>query len=321
MPPSRHVTWTAAALTGVAVAVTVGCSRPAETPDAVGPASAYVDLVLDVTAEAAEQRAMRYEEVVAACMAEAGFEYLPSISGHFFVYDESTQEDPPGSREFAEQYGYGNASRPDSMTSTSSFGDNPNDALIATMSESEADEYYLALYGTWFEDYLAAGSPEGFEGDWTRSGCDGRATHEVSRAGAESDATYLALKDEIDRIEAEVVPTHPDVVAADAEWSECMADAGFPGYARQPDARASFNEHFTASGGGGGVVGPDGMTPGQAELIQEETALATVDWDCIDEVGYDDVVARVSNAAQQEFVDAHRDELDAWVQRWAEDTP
>jgi len=320
MLPSRHVTWTAAALTGVAVAVTVGCSRTAEAPDAVGPASAYVDLVLDVTTEATEQQAMRYQEAVAACMAEAGFEYLPTLSG-LVSFDEAALDPPRDSREYAEQYGYGYGSRPDGAGSITSHGGNPNDEIVAAMSESEADEYYLALYGTWFEDYLAAGSPEGFEGDWTRSGCDGRATHEVSRAGAESDATYLALKDEIDRIEAEVVPTHPDVVAADAEWSECMADAGFPGYARQPDARASFNEHFTASGGGGGVVGPDGMTPGQAELTQEETALATVDWDCIDEVGYDDVVARVSNAAQQEFVDAHRDELDAWVQRWAEDTP
>lgn len=320
MLPSRHVTWPAAALTGVAVAVTVGCSRTAEAPDAVGPASAYVDLVLDVTTEATEQQTMRYQEAVAACMAEAGFEYLPTLSGLLFI-DESALDPPRDSREYAEQYGYGYGSRPDGAGAITSHGSNPNDEIVAAMSESEVDEYYLVRDGTWFEDYLAAGSPEDFEKDWTRSGCDGRAEHEVYDSGPDTDPTYLALKDEIDRIDAEIVPTHPDVVAADAAWSECMADAGFPGYARQPDAAEQVRERSDALSRMGGAIGPDGKTGSEREEIPREIPLATADWDCTDEVGYDDVVARVSNAAQQEYVDAHRDELDAWVQRWAEDTP
>jgi len=174
MPPSRHVTWTAAALTGVAVAVTVGCSRTAEAPDAVGPASAYVDLVLDVGDEQVRQQYMSYQEAIATCMAEAGFEYLPTLSGLIFV-DQSALDPPRDSREYAEQYGYGYGSRPDGAGSITSPGDNPNDALIEAMSEAEATEYYLALFGTVDEEYLAAGSPEDFEEDWTRSGCDGRA--------------------------------------------------------------------------------------------------------------------------------------------------
>ena len=124
-------------------------------------------------------------------------------------------------------------------------------------------------------------------------------------------------KAEIDRIDAEVVPTHPDVVAADAAWGECMADASFPGYASQPEAEERELERYYASAGEDRAVGPDGMTEGEREGLPQEVAIATADRDCTDRVRYDDVVARVRNAAQQEYVDAHRDELDAWVEAFA----
>jgi len=299
--------WTAAASCAVVVLALAGCTTKEEPPDAVGPASAYIDLVLDVTAESAAQQAIEEEEVVAACMTEAGFEYLPNTGSHGFG-DGSDLEHPPDSREFAEQYGYGMAVVPDGLTPGP--GVDPNRAYIEAMSASEAAEYYQAYRGDW------VGSDSGEEPDWEQMGCVGKAVLEVYRSGAAADATYLALKDEVDRIEADLVPTHPDVVRADAEWSDCMADAGYPDYTRQPEAKARWIEHMNDPDGNG--VGDPGDAAAQARLAPEEIALATADWDCRDRTGYDDVVARVRNAAQQEYVDAHRDELDAWVEKWAE---
>jgi len=299
----------AAALAALALAAVPGCSRPAEVPDAVGPASAYIDLVLDVTAESSAQQAIEYEEVVAACMTEAGFEYLPNTGSHGSG-DDSELEYPPDSREYAEQYGYGTAAMPEGQTSDPVV--DPNRAYIEAMSASEAAEYYQTYRGD-LGEYATGEEP-----NWERTGCYGKAMLAVYRSGAAADATYLALQAEVDRIEAELIPTHPDVVEADAEWSDCMADAGYPDYTRQPDAEDQWSEHYMDTGGGGGEVGPDGLVLGQAEQAEEERALATADWDCRDATGYDDVVARVRNAAQQEYVDAHRDELDARVEKWAE---
>lgn len=307
----------AAALAALALVAVPGCSRPEEPPDAAGPASAYIDLVLDVTAESSAQQAIEYEEFVAACMAEAGFEYVP-YTGNTYLSEWDDAE--RASREWAEQYGYGFAPPREDDSVRLGPAEDPNLAIQAAMSQTQQSEYFIALMGTWHRDHPQGGAPEdyGEEMDWTQFGCTGRAQLEVYRAGPEADVTYTALREEVDRIETEVVPTHPKVVAADAEWSECMSDAGYPGYARQLDAEDQWFEHYMDTGGGGGEVGPDGLVLGQAEQAEEERALATADWDCRDATGYDDVVARVRNAAQQEYVDAHLDELDAWVERWAE---
>jgi hypothetical protein len=291
------------------------CTSDEAPRDAVGPADAIVDLVLETGDEQAIQQHLRYEEALAACMGEAGFEYVPDPNGLFFI------EFPAGegldSRAFAEQYGYGLRSQPAGAAAATAVGDNPNDAIVAAMTEAEAAEYESVRDGTSYEDYLS-GSPED-QADWTRHGCDGRARHEVYDSGPVADQTYLALEAEIERIDAEVVPSHPDVVAADAAWVECMADAGFPGYTRQPEARQGEFDRLGASGGGAGPVRPDGTTDGLLAGAEEEVAIATADWDCTDQARYLDIVARVRNEAQQEYVDAHRDALDAWVERWTQD--
>lgn len=302
------------AVIAILAAPLAACSDAGDVP-AVGPADAYVDLVLGVSTEVAERQVMRREETLAACMAEAGFEYVPTLANTVFI-DEDAVDPPRDSREFAEQYGYGLASRPPEVTSPSVA--DPNADIMAAMSEAELEEYYLARDGTNFQDYVAAGAPEDWVDDWTRGGCAGRAWHEADELAPDKDAVYLALKAEIDRIDAEVVPAHPDVVAADSAWSECMADAGFPGYVRQPEAEDRERALSEAPDVATGAIGADGLTDGQREAFPHERAVATADWDCVDEVGYAEVVARVRAGAQQEYVDAHRDELDAWVERYAD---
>jgi len=308
--PVRATCLPVAVVATVAVSLT-GCSGPQDVPG-VGPADSYIDLVLDVSLEEAEQRQIRQEELLAACMAEAGFEYVPSLVNMVGFVDEAAIAPPRGSREFAEQYGYGLVSLPPGVQSP--VIENPNDAIIAAMSEAEVVEYFRARDGAWGEG-LDGATPEPGEG-WKPEGCDVWARGQMAALAADQDDTYSALKAEVDRIDADVVPAHPDVVAVDAAWAECMADAGFPGYSRQPEAQERERERFDAPDIANGAIGPDGMTDGQRQELPHERALATADWDCTDRVGYSDVVARVRNAAQQEYVDAHRDELDAWVETY-----
>jgi hypothetical protein len=128
------------------------------------------------------------------------------------------------------------------------------------------------------------------------------------------------LEDEIARIDADVAPTDPAVMAAAAEWSECMADAGHPGYASPPDAEQvawgawiAFNEGIAADPTLG-VVGPEGGIAGEGDLAEREASLATADWDCRAATGYDAAWSAARDRLQQEYVDAHRAELDAWVE-------
>jgi hypothetical protein len=236
------------------------------------------------------------EEAVAACMAEAGFEYVPTLT-HFFVGEEDAPQIGT-SRESAEQYGYGMTTGWVDPTVQQATGEDPNTAILAAMSDAERHEYLLAMTGP------SSSSGSDGEADFADLGCYGRAL-ELLETPAQQDPVYRALTAEMARIDADAVPADPRVVQADAEWSECMADAGHPGYPRQPDASARWAEELG-----------DSYTAGGALAVRER-ALATADWDCRDQTGYDDVITSVRNELQQEYVDAHRDELDAWVERWA----
>jgi hypothetical protein len=294
-----------------------GDQSPSATPaPATGPAEAYLEAALGFTADDVAAAALRAEELIAACMAKEGFEYVPDVSGYGLT-DLSEVEPPPGTREFAAQFGYGFAALPEGMvTRGPAQGANPNDAITAAMSEEEHETYTRALFG----DVALEGADES-------GGCFEEARAQVW-GDRETDPVRTALEDEIARIDAEVAPQDPAVVEAAAAWSACMADAGFPGFANPPQAEqaawdrwVAFNEGLAADAAGGtgaaGAPTDDGAPAGQADLAAAEVALATADWDCREESDYDAVWREVRSRLQQEYVDAHRDELDAWVEAHA----
>lgn len=305
----------AGGLVGLALlAMAAGCSDEAESAPATlepGPAEAYVEAALGFSADDATAAAVRQEEIVAACMSEQGFEYIPDTSGYQFV-DTAAIDPPPGSREFAEQFGYGFAAAPEEMRATSS-GAGPNEAVIAAMSPEEYESYTRALWGDDAVDAASGGEVE-------LGGCVREARNKVW-GDREADHVRADLEDEIARIDAEVAPTDPLVMAAAGEWSECMADAGHPGYASPPDAEQAAWDAWMAFNDGIaadptlGVVDDDGGGPaGEAGLAAQEASLATADWDCRAAADYDSAWGAARDRLQQEYVDAHRTELDAWVE-------
>ncbi|WP_024286687.1 hypothetical protein [Cellulomonas sp. KRMCY2] len=309
----------AAAVAVVLVGLVVGCARQAEpqpVPSRVpGPAEAYLEAALGVTSDDAAAGALHMEEAVAACMAEQGFEYVPDTSGYHYV-DAAAIDPPPGSREFAELYGYGFAALPEEMRAESTPGVNPNDAILGAMSPEELEAYQQALWGD------AVGADPDAGGEVDLAGCFGAAREQVW-GDREEDPVRLALEEEITRVDAEAAPTDAAVSAAAGRWSACMSDAGHPGYGTSPDAEEAAWDRWTAfndaiaADPALGQEGPDGLILGQAGLADDEAALATADWDCRAETRYDDVWQEARDRLQQEYVDAHRAELDAWVETFS----
>lgn len=309
---------TAAATGAVLVLLVAACSdggasspEPSREP---GPAEAYLEAALGVTADDAAERSLRMEEQIAACMTEQGFEYIPYVAGHHFV-DTAEIDPPPGTRGFAETYGYGFAAMPEEMVSETT-GENPNDAIMAAMSADEYRAYELAFWGFTYED--AADSEDGPE----LGGCFGSARDEVW-GNREEDPVRVALEEEIARIDAEAAPMDPVVLEAAAAWSTCMSDAGHPGYASPPDAEAAAWDAWLAFNGAIaldptlGAEAPDGGLAGEGDLAAKEAALATADWDCQEEAGYDDAWQEARDRLQQEYVDVHRAELEVWVESFS----
>ena len=312
----------AAALASLVLAVVPACSDPAEeVPDAVGPADEYLEQVFDYAEDRHSETDLWYQEVLAGCMAEQGFEYLPFTVGMAHI-DPADLDIDIDSREFAEQFGYG-ALPGSPLLATASRADhlaNPNDQITANMSPNEFAEYQEAFWGGFRE----ADADAAYDEAWPGWGCTGLAWHEVFGSGVLTSDVYQDLDAEITRIDTHALPANPRVIEADGAWSQCMADEGYPGYARQDDAALDARQRWmelqdilTEEYGNAIPGGPDDLAPGEAELIEDEIALAVTDWDCRHSTDYDAAVAAVRNELQQQYVDAHRAELDAWVAQWA----
>lgn len=277
--------------------------------------------------DAANAQMMQVEESVAACMAEQGFEYTPvdysQNGGMASSVDELDVE--WGTKEFAEQYGYGATTNP--------YGDptedapteewvDPNQDYIETMSETEQTAYYAALYG---DQTVAEGETE-VEYSWEDAGCQGAAQHEVYDATGMDEDKFTALQDEMTAM-YESIAADPRVSELDAQWAACMADAGYTGLAVVGDGETSIYDQVNKiyEDAYADVDTSVEITAEQSEAIDAavkdqlaaitpvEIETAVADFGCRDEVEYTKTQQDVNAEYQQEFMDAHQAELDAWM--------
>lgn len=293
-----------------------------------GPLQSYFEQIYGAWDEdSSNAQAMRVEEITAECMAEQGFEYTPvdwSQAGGGVVVDEDLQW---GTAEFAAEYGYGITTQPGMPEEpapdepTEEFVD-PNQEYVDSMTEGEREAYHLALYGEQFTDDGSGGE---VEYDWTKAGCQGAAQHEVyENTGLDSDQT-AALEEEMNTM-WESIASDPRITALDDEWASCLADKGFTGYAKIGDPETQLSERsnavyeevygdMTEELSEEEYAALDEQVQSRlAEITGEEIEIAVADFECREQVDYDDVQREVSTEYQQEFIDAHKDELDAWVE-------
>lgn len=260
---------------------------------------------------------MRAEELMAQCMADEGFEYIPvdwSASGGMV---SSTDLDVEwDSREFAERYGYGVFTSPWDEFVYDPEGEefvDPNQAYVESLSDSERDAYYEAAYGKMQEE-----SEDGYvEYDWETAGCQGRAQHEVYGGSSWDADEFSDLLDSLNRLYTDL-ERDPRVLDLDREWASCMADAGYSGLTSPRLAQDEIWNQMNRFWEDQNADYPDGDGPDIRESAEyreaaaAEISQAVADWDCKDGVGYTQEMLKIQFALEEQFVNDHRSELEAF---------
>jgi len=303
-------------------------------------------------AEYREQES-RIQESIRQCMAGAGFEYqpvLPPEGSYGFVDEEFDEGEWVRTQGFGITTWYGNE---EALTPerTEEWVD-PNQEMLEAMSESESQAWYEALYGTeeeQAEDMVTEVDPETGEEYQVSygfgAGCSGEAYEAEYGEQQATEDLWMELNPEMEAM-YERVQADPRIVELDAEWSACMAEAGYEYESMsqmQETIYQDFQTRFDA------IVGPNGGYPDPFEgwaqeeidaffeektqeeidaffaeaeetsradvdmealaaLQQEEIDMAVADFDCRGD--YYEVYQEVSEDYEAEFVEQNREILE-----------
>lgn len=240
--------------------------------------------VTDDETAAHEAVQMDQEELVAACMAQQGFEYIPWVpnwSGSRAVPFEARPEfvdlDPLGrARLFGHGFVMGAMEEQEHPIDP---GVNPNDAIRDSLSAEGSREWRVALDAC-VEQHVTGALSEKIMAKF-------------------SDPIYQEFDEDASEVEIAIF-LDPRVVTLDRSWSDCMAAAGHPGF--DFDENTPGN-HLSMRWEGLKAESEDGQTPdaGQAqELIAEEISIVVADETCQAQLDY--VAAR--RAVQEEYESA-----------------
>ncbi len=255
----------------------------------------------------AEQREI--EEATARCMAEQGFEYQPvDQSGTSFTSEEDGERDP---EQYAAEYGYGftlyEEPSAEELAEMDAWVD-PNQEYVEAMSESEQNAYYEALYGD-MTSMEYDEDEEMPEYDPSQAGCHGAAQEEVY-----GDQNALWESEEMTAFNEATTQLYEDVAAdprlkeVDAAWAECMADAGFTGYASPQEAMDDMMERSNALWEGDEPEGPSEEVLEAAQTLERDTAVA--DTACQTDLDYEKVHLEVQVELETAFIEEHQAELE-----------
>jgi len=261
------------------------------------PLQAYDDMIWGTSDQGDHMRLMvaehsHREQLIAQCMRDQGFEYRPHTVD--IIFDDARLWDPDN-REWVSNYGYAIVNKPWQEVVTP----NPNDDIIASLTESEHTAYQNALFGP-------PRTEQGFAGFETM-GCYGWAWEEAAANrlwGANSDE-FAPLREAINRFRGDL---NAETTDADRDWAECMADAGFPGFSRQRDAQDHLLNEFTTLFG----TTPDPISSARsASFSDREIEVALIDLACREETNFTIRQNAIRWEAEAQFVTDHRTALDA----------
>lgn len=267
-----------------------------------GPLAELVGSALDPASssyvEDLQARLRAEQEAIAACMAERGFEYAMAELDPDSVVLPDPDVPVRGSRAFAEEYGYGMTDRPPEPGEWES--ESSGIPGFSEWSQAEQDAYWEALNGRTVNEVQVGEGASTYD---TEGGCLG-----LTENGAQDDPS-AAFEEEA----WEFLGSLPDdgrFDAVDAEWSRCMADDGYqyasPHAASQAVAEVLFGIPLDEN------HVQDAAAAAEADDLEMRVALA--DLECQVETEYLARWTELNHAAQQEFLDAHRGEVEAWLE-------
>jgi len=275
------------------------------------PLTEYLGLVLGMTdpegaVHIRQRRAFRSEEITAECMNEKGFDYVPWPQGHWSwttneMEDTLRLDDP----EWVSQLGYGISFGTTNMRIN--WGDaplheegDPNREVFESLSNSEQEAWENAL-GRW--------------GTYNSGDCRRRADAIIEAeqpAALFFSGEFRPLFEAWQEMSWSIASTEP-AVQANEDWSNCMADAGQPGFPNQIDAQNSIGEEYfdlrwaerfsettTAA-----------TNPKLADLQNREIDLALADLNCRVDTDYSARMAAARSAVETQFVNDYRSQLAA----------
>lgn len=318
----------------VAMALLGACGdKPSE---AAAPTSIQDALGMDENAM--QEREAKVQEEVRKCMAAEGFEYVPMDPSRMNVrmVGPGTEDDA----EFRRTKGYGITTMFGEGASSAELGDDggnddPNQKIREALSDEDKEAYDKALFGrTATKDgehgtFSVQVGPGGVvtsdgEGEFgpSEAGCFGKAQEAVGNDNERLQRVGPKLQELQERIASD-----PRMVKANADWAECMADAGYD--FESPEKIPEFlfgkmSDLQEALGGGGGddgagdsrgpviIGGPGGggidveaiaNSPELAALQREELAIAKADDGCAESTGRKDTAKKVRTEAEKRFLE------------------
>lgn len=207
---------------------------------------------------------------IAACMGEAGFEYIPAGVDTVEAAMASIRTEPDMTREeFKTKWGFAVTTRFDNRAKQIELGEQ-NLAIYDSLSESDQVAYDRTLYG---EDSDATFSFQFDEEDFEPiGGCTRRAV-EASFTPEQLDPNYVHPKDIL-------VEADGRVAAAELAWSDCMGEAGYD-YSDQDEIIEEYEDRLDELLDGDD---PEDLTGPRveelADLQAEEIAVSLADYQC-----------------------------------------
>jgi hypothetical protein len=225
-----------------------------------------------LTEEELVEKVEAVEALIATCMSDAGFEYVPVNFATVKEAMESVQN-PPGTTEaeFRAQYGYAISIERPAADDPAIIGlGEENLKIFDSLSEADQTAYNHTLFGeNTAETFAVALDAE----DFTDTGGCTRAAVEQVFDPEQLSETYINPKDV--RIEQDA-----RVIAAMTEWAACMREAGFD-YNNPEEIESDIDDRLDAVLDG---ADPESLSAeGQAALAElqgEERAISVADYEC-----------------------------------------
>jgi hypothetical protein len=262
------------------------------------------------------------EDSIVTCMQTAGFRYVavPPESQPKSKFDDAFNLPPD---KFAEQYGYGISTI--DWAAPAEDTSNPNTPIRNALSAAAKKAYDKALNGAAGSDgRVIIGDKAGNTTAPTDLGCRGKAIEAVFGKSINKDdemKKYDSLFNDLEALQKRIA-ADARVVTATQAWSDCLADAGKPGYRKTEDTRKKVEQKLGALTGqqNGPAAGPvKGLPPSfdkvdavkLAELRKFEIDLATADQKCKAKV-YDAAYKTAQYELEKEFVTEHKTELEQY---------
>lgn len=326
---------TGAAVVGLALTL-AACSGPSDSGLSYedSPLSKYFeasfggDMSVEEQQKQIDEQTRVQEELMAECMKEEGFEYIPDLdNGGVIISSEDDVVWEPDDKDWVAQYGYGMVNSPYSdsmMTPSEEEYVDPNADYVMSLSESEQTAYYETAYGAPMEG--DGSEAEVIEYNWEDAGCQGWAQHEAGGEDPWQAAEFAPLLQKMQEL-WETSQNAPELAGINAKWSACMEDGGQPGFETQPEAAESISDAqnkiyeevslASADGGADGEITPEDMidpndTPEMKELGEKEIALALVDLECREKTSYTEESLKVQFALEEKFIADNKADLEAF---------